>query len=196
MPEAGGTDHPPPERRMTRTDPELIKAFLSGDRDSVRLVESWIRSVINNKGWCHALDIDDIRQDTIQTLLINLQNGSYRGGSLHSYVINICLHKCIDVFRQVERRQRHEQEQPPDANYEHPGIEHRMERDDRIRLARSVLRNLDPACRELIVEVYLHQVRQQDLAESMGVGYGALRKRLHDCMKRVHEIRRRLDDDA
>ncbi|GAB4317673.1 MAG: hypothetical protein Kow0074_06430 [Candidatus Zixiibacteriota bacterium] len=181
---------------VTPSVSETIQSFLAGEPRTVRAVDAWIRAVICNKGWRDYLDIDDVRQETMQTLLVNLQNGSYKGGSFYSYVIKICLHKCVDTFRQMDLDRRY-REQAIEPEYDDALLaDARLEHNDRIRLAKAVLRTLDAPCRDLILKIHLHRQDQRDVASTLGISYGALRKRLHDCMKRVHEIRRRLDDDS
>ncbi len=178
---------------MSDRDRSIIDAFLREESRAVATITEWITQVIRCKSWNHLFESDDIVQETLIALFLELRNKSYRGEGLRAYVQRVASNKCVDAMRRYGRNPIESGREDCDAPDGVPNAEDHLEFLQQVRLAEAVLNELNPSDQQLMRWLHIEQMDRREIVGRLRISDGALRKRICDCMKRVREVRTRME---
>jgi RNA polymerase sigma factor (sigma-70 family) len=133
-----------------------------------------------------------VAQDLVQEVFERLlkYRATYRQGSpFEAWLFRIARNARADYFNRREARQAEQQAQGPEPIL--PPDEHLERERDAVRLQRALMLLPDDK-RDLIVLARYRALRQEQIAELLGVEVGAVRTRLHRAMAQLREIFLRL----
>lgn len=175
-----------------RNPDEIREAFLSEEAAAVASVRRWVGEYVQAR-WKLA-DPEAAVQEIVLELVRMGRAGRIRGNTkFRSFVLTVARHNCIDAFRRQRVRETvdpgeafFESCRAPDAD---PEVEsHRRER---LEQARFVIQGLDPACRELLGRFFGSDRKAAQIGDELGITAGNVRVRVHRCVERARELRRR-----
>ncbi len=113
-------------------------------------------------------------------------------GSFQKLVYTVAKNTCVDFYHRERRREDvvggelDPESEPADPASAHPHAD--LEERERDHELRYVLQRLPQTCRELLTWIYAEGVDATEAARRLGVQSGALRVRLHRCLKRAREL--------
>lgn len=175
---------------VSGTEREIIEKLIAGERTATIQAVGWIREVIQHHGWGNRLDRDELLQETYLALIRNLREERYRatGGGLKSYVQSITRIQCLRALRRSYQRQEVDIDALTTLS-PNPGPDELIEMEERRKSGLKILRALKRDCRKLLIWKYVHQLPSSVIGERLGITEGAVRVRLHRCMRTIlHQI--------
>jgi RNA polymerase sigma-70 factor (ECF subfamily) len=159
----------------------------------VETVRTWVRSVIRAGDWRFA-DPEAVAQDVLFQLVRTVRSGRVLDpGSFQKFVYTVAKNVCVDVYHRERGRRRTEgdgelaEEPVQDAA---AGPHEDLERRERARLLRYVFQRLPAGCRDLLARIYGEGASAGEAAARLGIEVGAVRVRVHRCLKKAREIYR------
>ena len=175
----------PDEGAVARRDESIPRRLAAGDEEAAALVRDRIGRVVSFRGFgISAEDRRDIQQDVVAQVwqavrqpTFNFQLGFW------GFVETVTARRCIDWLRS-RRPQSDVEGDIPDRT---GSALDALLAQEHVELAHAALARLDRECRDL---VYLHagmQKSYREIAELLDATEGALRVRLHRCVRQARE---------
>lgn len=167
--------------------------FKGGDRRAVEEVRLRVRRTLAFRGY--GIPSED-RQDLEQIVMTQIWQSVERPGfdpaaGFWAFVDLVVARRCIDWRRSHREEVGLEESAELSAPQVSPlGAALARERRN---LARAVVERLPAACKEIIRLHLAEGLSYAKAARRLGVGEGALRVRMHRCIKRAQKIRRHLE---
>ena len=173
---------------VARRDESIPRRLAAGDEDAAALVRDRIGRVLSFRGFdISAEDRRDIQQDVVAQVwqavrepTFNFQLGFW------GFVETVTARRCIDWLR-AARPQVSVEADLPDRT---AGALDALLAREHVALAYAAIAQLGRECRDV---VYLHAGMQRsyrEIADILGVTEGALRVRLHRCVRQAREALR------
>lgn len=168
----------------------LVDAFLRGDGDAVRTIQSWVGVVVRHRAWRLRMS-EDLEQDVLVELVRVLGDGRFAGrSSLKTFVQRVAKYKCLDAIRRETRHEivALEETAEPEAA---PGDDPGQKLDDRelARLCYAVLEALPEPCARLLRRILRDEPAYEELAAELEVAVGTVKSRVARCRKRAEALR-------
>lgn len=175
----------------------ILDAFRRGDERAVAEVRSWVVSVVSRGNW-RFRDPEGVVQEVLLKL-VRLADGDRFSGrsSFKTFVFSVAKFTCVDVYRVEGRRPQErlgaEGNEDPPAAREGGGVAEVAERRD---LVRYVLQHLPEECVRLWRLLYGEDLSASEVAKRLGTSAGAIRVRVHRCLKRARRIGQTLEAEG
>jgi RNA polymerase sigma-70 factor (ECF subfamily) len=174
------------------TEQEIIEGFISGRKREYNQMTSWITDVVRSKLWTERVAPDDVVADTMEKLLINFRENSFRlESSLKTYVQRITYYTLITALR----RERKFSSEPVGEDFPltgtptpQEGLENREEEE----MFERIVAMLPEKCRQLWEMVFIEKLKSKEMGVKLGMTEGAIRTSLSRCKDKAIEIRSRL----
>jgi len=142
-------------------------------------VAEWARSVAAHRVWGFETS-EDIVQATLLAVVLNLRDGSFKGGDLRAYVRRIAKNMCISSYRRLKSRGEHVSlETWTDTSMLRTPGDHI----ERRAVLNRVLGQLNKGCREILLFAYVQGFSRKEIGERLGVSEEAARAKLFRCLK-------------
>lgn len=175
-------------------DREIIRGFLAGDLDAVRVVDGWLEHAASSYRRRLREQWEDVLQDVRLEVTRLLRDEKFRGeSSLKTYLWRVTCHTCLDRLRSGQRWNMVEYD-PQTVDEDTAAVCDRpqekvwsVERDLLIR----VLAEMGDDCRclwRLVIDGHSYR----EMSEQVGVSEGALRVRVLRCRRKAQEVRDQL----
>jgi RNA polymerase sigma-70 factor (ECF subfamily) len=158
---------------------------------------SLIENIVAKPIWCFDFHR---RGDVSQVILIALTKAlpSFAVQStLRTFISRIAHHKCVDEVRKKARREAHEylfDEDLADGDPVREWVDHRAEgpldqliRSERVAMARELVEELGPRCREILLLRYQQDLKYKEIQERLNIPMGTVGKRLSSCLERARK---------
>lgn len=179
------------EGGISQEDRQIMRDFLAGDLEAVRVVDGWLERAASSYRRRLRDQWDDVLQDVRLEVTRLLRDGKFRGdSSLKTYLWRVTCHTCLDRLRSRQRWTMVELD-PRTVDDETAAVFERppekvwsAERDLMIR----VLARMGDDCRQLwsmIIDGHSYR----EMSEEIGVSAGALRVRVLRCRRKAQEVR-------
>jgi RNA polymerase sigma factor (sigma-70 family) len=179
---------------MDSEDIRIARGFDSGEKDSIRIVDSWIISVIRSEKWFDRLAEceEDVFQEVRYRFTVALREKRITGqGPLKAFVQKTAMHVCIDWLR----KQR-ELPKPPEV------IEWLIDRTavtgsdpletvilrQLIEGLKVAISALSPAEQDLIRMSFYEGMLHREIAERLGVADGTVKSRKSRHLEKLGNI--------
>ena len=168
-------------------DDALPRRIAVGDEAALRQVRDRVGRIIAFRGFgMPQEDRRDLQQDVVTQIWEAVRRPDFDfGRGFWGFVEVVTARRCIDWLR--GRRWTEDIEDSPHADAGRTPLESVLAR-ERVELAHLVLARLDRGCRDLI---YMHAGMNRtyrEIAQLVGGTEGALRVRLHRCVKRARTL--------
>ena len=183
-----GDSRDPDEGSVVRRDERIPRRLATGDEEAVAVVYARIGRILSFRGFgIPREDRRDIQQDVMAQVwqavrqpAFNFQSGFW------GFVETVTARRCIDWLR-AARPQVSVEADLPDRT---AGALDALLAREHVALAYAAIAQLGRECRDV---VYLHAGMQRsyrEIADILGVTEGALRVRLHRCVRQAREALR------
>ncbi len=192
-----------PSRRQSpgtvaRSDDDLARRFVLGEHGALACVEALITRTVRFRGYyIPSEDRRDLVQETIlETCQALARPGFSLAHGLAAFVRSIAYRRCVDWMR------RYRAYEALDPTTEDPSgrPDQRLLGAEQQELAREILDELRPACRELFRLHAVESLSYHAIAGRQGRTEGALRTQMCDCLREARAIflrkQRRRDRDS
>lgn len=174
-------------------DEEIIAGFLSGEREALDAVESWIARAASPYRRRLAAQWEDVLQSARAEITSLLQRGTFRGeSSLKTYLWQVVNHTCLNYLRAQAKEPAVDlddftrgAESPDDSP-----LEQVIQKETAQFLLR-VLEEMPAECRELW-RMILAGLSYREMSQHQGASEAALRVRVLRCRKNAVAARERL----
>ncbi len=183
-------ERPEPSGGVMQTqDAEVISRFLDGDKETVEIVDSWIRR--SAQPYRRRLESrwDDVLQDLRLKVTQLLQQERFQGrSSLKTYLRSVVSHACLNEIRAAEKwhwTDLETLEQRPGGYSKAAGSLAAAESKG---LLLRILQQTSAHCRDLWSMIF-EGFSYSEMSERLGVSSGTLRVRVLRCRKRALELR-------
>ena len=171
----GASDRDP---GLDRAQDSLLLAYRSGEREALRVVESWIRSAVARSAWELSRDRADVVQEVHLRLLTNLDRGSFRGEStFKSYVCGVTKYTSIGLVRNKRKYLPLPLGEPERLSTPCAGPEQRLAARERISQVASALERLPIEQRRLFQLIYRQGLDYETVGRMLGVATGTVKSR-------------------
>lgn len=177
------------------TDDVLVDAVLEGNDRAFRwLVDRYepvvAATVVGMLG--PGQEADDVGQEVMIRLYESLDR--FRGeSSLKTYVTRIAMNASIDAIRKRKRRfQRFFSRDDEEVHVDEPSVDERTasEQEDRRRLVRRAIRQLDEHHRSVVVLRMMKGYSTKETAEILDIADGTVLSRLHRAKEKLADLLR------
>lgn len=174
------------------TDERIIKGFVSGERDSFRVVAEWIREIISRKLWVEDISPEDIFSDVQLKLLLIFRQDSFASSSnLKAYVQTITRNTLVDCTRNYKRaklRFKPLSEEFPDSK--NPEKEYLQQ--EELYLFNRIVSHLGTQCRELWKFLLNERLTYKQIAARNETTEATIKMRVFRCKEQAIELRKKL----
>ena len=182
----------PPIAAASPDDRQLMRAYVRGEPEAIRVVDTWIDSVLKSEFTSLQNDWDDLKQEIRLRVLANLRGGRFHGNSeLRTYVHRISKNTAIDHWRRSSGRRGataragHRAADPVDPTRASDGL---MSRE----ILHKLILGLSPEERRLLAMVHIECLSYLEVARKLGVAVGTIKARVFRCRERLVQLRREL----
>ena len=177
-----------------RRDGTLARQFAAGDEQAAAVVLERAGRIVGFRGFgIPREDRRDIQQQVVTEAWRAAQRPDFDfEEGFWGFVETIAARRCIDWMR-AERPRAALEPELPDRGRDPLAT---LLSHERVELARAALSQLDPACRDLIELHAGQQKTYREIAEVVGDSEGALRVRLHRCVKQARAMLEALSSSA
>ncbi|MBI5215100.1 MAG: sigma-70 family RNA polymerase sigma factor [Ignavibacteriae bacterium] len=174
------------------TDERIIKGFISGERDSFRVVEEWIREIISRKLWVENISPEEIFSDVqLKLLLIFRQDSFVSSSNLKAFVQTVTrntLIDCIRSFKRAKLRFKTLNEEFPDSNNQ----EKEFLQQEELLLFNRIVSHLGTQCRELWKFLLNERLTYKQIAARIETTEATIKMRVFRCKEQAIELRKKL----
>jgi RNA polymerase sigma-70 factor, ECF subfamily len=155
----------------------LLQAYRSGEREALRLVESWIRRVVGRSSAELRRDRADVVQEVHLRLLSNLHRDTFRGEStFKTYVTSVTRYTSLALVR--ERRKYLPLNQEPDEmTSPGRGPDESLAVTEKGAFLRSAMRRLSAEHRRMFELVYCEGLDHEAVGRRLGIPVGTVKSR-------------------
>ena len=186
-------DHEPHERTNVEADVRRIRAYLDGDRDVFREIESWIRGDIAVRYPVLRAEIEDLCQTIHERLIEKLQAGRFgHRSSLRTYVAGITHHTAISRIRWLYR----ERDLPPDwesrSGRVAPSAYQSLAALEERELLHQVVQRSSETCRALWRMIFVERQSYAEIGRRLSIPPGTVKSRMWHCRRKAMAILRRI----
>jgi RNA polymerase sigma-70 factor, ECF subfamily len=169
-------------------DDALVAGFLSGQTESHRQVDRWIREVVASRGLRLGADADDVAQDVHRKLLTALRESRFEGrSSLRTYVWRVAQSTAIDHLRARSRRAASPLEAAPEPAATQASPEAALEQKERQQVLREVFASLGEDCRRLWALMIYEELPYAAIARRLGISEGNVKVRALRCREKARQ---------
>jgi RNA polymerase sigma-70 factor (ECF subfamily) len=173
----------PKDNNFTQAD-RLIRGFLGGQPDAVKVMAEWSRSVAEHKAWGFQAP-EDVVQATLLALVQNLRKGRFKGGDLRAYVRRITKNMCVTNYRKQLIRGHHvsieDGTSEPVSNLSGDDLERRA-------LLARIMGKLNEKCRQIIHLAYVQGYSRKEIGSHFGISEKAARVSLFRCIQQARAM--------
>lgn len=155
------------------TDEELVERIKNGNREYLDvLVEAYLPKVYNRvQALVPESDAEDVTQEIFLSLVDSI--GKFQGESAFAtWFYRITMNRVADYYRKVSRRQKKESNREPTPRAFDPW----KWMDSKLALKEALV-NVSDKYREILLLKFLEGLSLDDIAERLGLTYGATRYR-------------------
>jgi RNA polymerase sigma-70 factor (ECF subfamily) len=168
----------------------LVRRYLGGDVETVRLVESWIRRALDGRFDFPGPERQDLRQAVHVKLLANLRQERFRYEStLGTYVTRITHYTAIDYVR---RKYRERQAGPVSETEPAEGPHEQLSRREETKSLYAALQQSSPECLELWRLIFVERLPYHEVAQRLGIPEGTVKSRAWHCRRKLVSVFERL----
>lgn len=170
-------------------DDALVAGFLSGQAESHRQVDRWIREVVASRGLRLGADAEDVAQEVRRKLLSALRQGRFEGrSSLRTYVWRVAQSTAIDHLRSRARRPSVSLDDVPETASPQAGPDAALERRERRQALRHVFASLGEDCRRLWALIVFEELPYAAIAGRLGISEGNVKVRALRCREKARQL--------
>lgn len=171
-----------------QSDEELMRRYVSGDRDAFRLLFERYAPMLMRLTARHLRD-DELAREVVQQTFFQLhaaRNDWKSDARLRPWVFTIAMNLVREHYRKANRRKETDLDEAriPAAERERAPIE----REERVQLLRAALAQLPRSQREVVELHWIEERPFAEVAEIVGSTEGAVRVRAHRAYKRLKEL--------
>jgi RNA polymerase sigma-70 factor (ECF subfamily) len=163
-----------------------------GEPEAVHVVRDRIRNILSFRGLrIPAAEQEDLEQEIMTDVwrAVNRSSFDFSAG-FWGFVEVVSSRRCIDWLRSQREHA------PPQATLLDPrtGPSETLLERERSDLAATVIRTLDPACRDLVAMRFHQGLSYAEIGARVGKSPGAVRVQMHRCIQRARELVAELSD--
>ncbi len=180
---------PPGDGEAATDDGRKVQAALAGDPEAFRDLVVRYQNLVAGVAWRYGVrreEIEDVTSEVFIKVHGNLRQ--YRPDHPFStWLYRLAANHVIDHARR-RRKERGRTEMPEQVEDLRPGAQHDLETDERARLLREAMGELDPRYREALFLVYVEGMKVEDAAGTLGIPEGTVKTRLmrgRDALKKA-----------
>jgi RNA polymerase sigma-70 factor (ECF subfamily) len=168
---------------------------VAGSPEAVRTVRAWIEPICRHHAW-GGVDADEMLQEVLLRLTVTLRRGTFEHrSSLKTFACAVAKVTCLEARRYARR------DDPAhgpgtagiaDGAAESDSPESAVLRRERRSLLAYVAQQVSEECRELWSLAFGQELTSSEIGRRMGLSAGAVRVRLHRCLKHARELAERV----
>ena len=176
------------QNRQLFTDEEIIKGFLAGNDEHIRIVTFWIRKTVGRKLWKQKLFAEDVVATSLMKAIENLQNEKFAfNSSLKTYIERITRYTIIDITRSRRIAELYLQDAHVDPPSDSTPLDI-FESKEELYIYTLIWTLIGEHCRQLWNMVFTHSLRYKEIAEQLGLSVGAVKTRISRAKNRQFEL--------
>ena len=167
----------------------LVQRILTGDADAFGRIVSRYQNLVASVAWRHGTrreEVEDVVSEVFLKVYRNL--GQYRPDHpLSTWLYRLAANHVVDRSRRA-RKERGRVEMPEQVADPTPGAADDLETDERARLLRAALGEIDQRFRECILLVHVEGMKVEEAARVLGIPEGTVKTRLmrgREALRRV-----------
>lgn len=158
---------------------QLVQRALTGDADAFGLLVSRYQNLVAGVAWRYGTRRDDV-EDVVSEVFVKVYRNlpQYRPDHpLSTWLYRLAANHVLDRARRG-RKERGRVEMPAQVSDPSPGAGEGLETEERARLLRAALAEIDPRYREAIFLVHVEGNKVEETARILGIPEGTVKTRL------------------
>lgn len=174
---------------IRREDQALVEAVLGGNPDAFRFLVSRYQNLVAGVAWRYGIRRDDV-EDVVSEVFTKVYTHLHQFRPEHAFstwLYRLTANHLVDRARRL-KKERGRTEMPEQVTDPSPGVEAGMETDERARILRDALAEVDDRYREVLFLVYVEGLKVEDTARILGVPEGTVKTRLmrgRDALRKI-----------
>ncbi len=174
----------------TRVDHELVTRVLAGDSGAFDALVRAYQRLVAGVAWRYGVPAGDV-EDAVSEVFVKVYTNLHMYRPDHpfaTWLYRLAVNHVLDRGRRRGRRERGRTEMPEQVVDRSPGVEQRIEVDERAGLVRAALAEVPERYREAIFLVYVEGMKVEEASAALGVPSGTLKTRLmrgREALRRI-----------
>ena len=166
-----------------------VEAVLGGDTESFRPLVAKYQNLVAGVAWRYGVRRDDV-EDVVSEVFAKVYThlNQYRPDHAFStWLYRLAANHVVDRARRA-KKERGRTEMPEQVSDPAPGVQVDLETDERARILRESLEQIEPKYREALFLVYVEGMKVEDTARMLGIPEGTVKTRLmrgREALRRV-----------
>jgi RNA polymerase sigma factor (sigma-70 family) len=170
----------------------IAASFARGSPDAVRAVRGWIEPICRHRAW-GGIDADEMVQESLLRLTEALRRGAFeQRSSFKTFACAVAKVTCLEARRCARREGANATQDPSESAGSAAGRgdspEGALLHRERLSVLSHLVQSVSPDCRQLWRLVFERELSPKDIAARLQISPGAVRVRLHRCLRRAREL--------
>jgi RNA polymerase sigma factor (sigma-70 family) len=174
---------------------KLIEGYIKGEAREFFIITGWIEKVVSNFNWGLKDYNEDIIQDVRLKIYENLKENRFHSASmLKTYVYRVAKYTCIDFLRKSYNRLEINTTDFAE-NIEEEDASDRMIKEEKERIAQTILEELADMCRETLQLVFVEKLSYNEISAILNIAEGTVKSRVSRCIGKAVQLKEKYWND-